>query len=130
MARSAPPTRLSRRESEIMEIIYLRGRASAAEVHAELQNPPVYSGVRKQLEILEGKGLLRHEQDGRRYVYFPVVEIQEARLAALRRIMGSLFRGDVNAAMVALLSVGDRMPTSSELNDALRQAREARRRGR
>jgi predicted transcriptional regulator len=130
LSESEPPRPLSKRETEIMEVVYRRGRATAADVHAELPDPPGYSSVRKQLEILERKGYLRHEKDGRRYVFSPTIVREEASSAALRRVVRNFFRGNVRAAMVALVSLDDVPPTEEELNRILDQAEQARRRGR
>lgn len=126
---SETPRPLSKRETEIMEVVYRLGRATAADVLAELPDPPGYSSVRKQLEILERKGYLRHEKDGRRYVFSPTIVREEASSAALRRVVRNFFRGNVKAAMLALVSLDDAPPTEEELNRILDQAEDARRRG-
>lgn len=117
-----PPLYLSRRESEIMEILYRLGRAGAAEVQQAMVDPPGYSSVRKQLEILEGKGFVGHDKDGRRYIYRPSVPREQASHGALRRVVSSFFRGDVEAAMVALLSLSDERLTEEKLEQLLREA--------
>src|SRR5207245_10313208 len=78
---------LGRRERQIMDAVYRRGRASVAEVRAGLPDPPTYSAVRGMLRFLEDKGLLRHEQDGVRYVYIPTVAPAKARRSALRHLV-------------------------------------------
>lgn len=113
-----------------MEVVYRLGRATAADVLAELPDPPGYSSVRKQLEILERKGYLRHEKEGRRYVFSPTIVREEASSAALRRVVRNFFRGNVKAAMLALVSLDDAPPTEEELDRILNQAEDARRRGR
>ena len=83
-----PPDRaLSRREREVMDIVYRRGRASAAEVMADLSGDPSYSTVRTQLRVLEQKGFVRHEEAGLRYVYFPAQARTTARRSALRHLI-------------------------------------------
>src|SRR6185436_12684945 len=86
-------TVLSRRERQIMDILFRRGRASAAEVMAELEGNPSYSTVRTQLRVLEEKGHARHEEDGVRFVYTPVVRRQTARRSALRHVVDTFFEG-------------------------------------
>ena len=76
---------LSRREREIMDVIYRSGRATAAEVLEQLSDPPSYSAVRALLRVLEEKGHLRHEEDGPRYVFVPTVPVERARQSALRQ---------------------------------------------
>src|SRR5688500_20286755 len=82
LMREAPHHDLSRRERQIVDILYSQGRATAAEVQAALPEPPSYSAVRAMLRILEDKGHVRHEQDGPRYVYLPTI----ARDRAQRKI--------------------------------------------
>jgi BlaI family penicillinase repressor len=96
---------LTRRESQIMEILHRLGRATAAEVQEELPNPPGYSSVRKLLEILETKGYVRHEQEGPRYVYSPGILKAEARRSALEQVVHTFFGGSVEETAVALLGM-------------------------
>ena len=101
---------LSRRERQIMEIVWERGRATAAEVRAHMPDPPSYSAVRAQLRILEDKGHLRHEQDGPRYVFLPTVPREEASETALRKLVRTFFGGSPEGAMAALLDLeGDHL---------------------
>ncbi len=101
---------LSRRERQIMEIVYENGRATAAEVREQMADPPSYSAVRAMLRILEEKGHLRHEQDGPRYVFLPTVAREEASETALRRLVRTFFGGSPEGAMAALLDLeGDRL---------------------
>ena len=85
---------LSRRERQIMDIVYEAGQASAADVLDRLPDPPSYSAVRAMLRVLEEKGHLRHKQDGPRYVYLPTVSRDEARRSALRRLLRTFFDGE------------------------------------
>src|ERR671925_464450 len=94
---------LSRRERQIMDIIYARGQATAAEVTAALPDPPSYSAVRALLRILEQKGHLRHEQDGPRYVFLPTVPRDRARRSAMRHLVRTFFDGSTEDAVAALL---------------------------
>ena len=98
---------LSRRESQIMDIVYELGRARAAEVHERLPDPPSYSAVRALLRVLEEKGQLRHEQDGPRYVYLPTTPRERARESAMRRVVRTFFGGSAEHAMAALMGLGD-----------------------
>lgn len=94
---------LSRRERQIMDIVYARGRATAAEVASALPDPPSYSAVRALLRILEQKGHLRHETDGARYVFVPTVPRDRARRSALRNLVRTFFDGSAAQAAAALL---------------------------
>jgi predicted transcriptional regulator len=101
MAPAADP--LSRRERQIMDVIYARGQATAAEVTAALADPPSYSAVRALLRILEQKGHLRHQQDGPRYVFLPTVPRDRARRSALRNLVRTFFDGSSAQAAAALI---------------------------
>src|ERR1700674_4213585 len=96
---------LTRRESQIMEILHRLGEATAAKVQEEIPNPPGYSSVRKLLEILEGKGYVRHQQEGPRYVYSPGMRKADARRFALEQVTRTFFGGSVEEAAVALLGM-------------------------
>ena len=96
-------TVLSRRERQIMDILFRRGRATAAEVMEELSGNPSYSTVRTQLRVLEEKGHVRHEEEGLRYVYLPVVARTTARKSALRHLVETFFDGSAEKAVAALL---------------------------
>jgi predicted transcriptional regulator len=94
---------LGKRERQITEIVYRRGRATAAEVLADLPDPPTYSSVRGMLRHLEGKGYLRHERDGLRYVYSPTSSKTEVRTSALSHLVKTFFDGSISTAVAALL---------------------------
>jgi BlaI family transcriptional regulator, penicillinase repressor len=96
-------TSLARRERLIMDILFRRGRATAAEVMDELPGQPSYSTVRTQLRVLENKGYVRHEQDGVRFVYMPSVARHAARKSALRHLVETFFDGSPEKAVAALL---------------------------
>ena len=100
---SDPASDLGKRERQIMEIVYRRGRATASEVRADLADPPTYSTVRGMLRYLEEKGHLRHEQDGPRYVYLPTSPKGEVRASALSHVVRTFFDGSVTTAVAALL---------------------------
>jgi predicted transcriptional regulator len=121
------PTQLSRRESQIMTELYRLGRAGTSEIRDGLEDPPGYSTVRKLLEILEEKGHVEHERQGRRYVYRPVVPREEARRSALGRVLRTFFDGSVEDAMAALLGLEDEELSASELERIEEMARTARR---
>jgi BlaI family penicillinase repressor len=115
----APTDPLSRRERQIMDIIYARGQATAAEVTAALADPPSYSAVRALLRILEQKGHLRHQQDGPRYVFLPTVSRDRARRSALRNLVRTFFDGSSAQAAAALI---DQAQLSNEEFDRLAEA--------
>ncbi len=104
MARAAH-MHLSRRERQIMDIVYAAGRATAAEVLEGMSEPPSYSTVRALLRVLEEKGHLRHEQEGPRYVFVPTVAKNEARDSALRHMLRTFFDGSAESAVAALLDL-------------------------
>jgi predicted transcriptional regulator len=109
---------LGKRERQIMDAIYRLGRATVAEVRAELADPPTYSAVRGMLRFLEEKGLLRHVQDGVKYVYLPTVAPSKARRSALQRLVRTFFRGSTREAVAALL---DEKKLSKEELDRLQE---------
>jgi len=94
---------LSKRERQIMDVLFRRGRATAAEVMADLPSEAGNSTVRTQLRVLERKGHVRHEQDGLRFVYMPVVARRAARKSALRHVIDTFFDGSPEKAVAALL---------------------------
>ena len=107
---------LSRREREMMDIVYRLGEATAAEVRQGLADPPSYSAVRTTLRILEEKGHLEHRKDGPRYVFSPTVPPRQARRSALRRVMKTFFAGAPDQAFAALLDISGRDLTPEELD--------------
>ena len=111
MTRPSQPA-WSRRERQIMDILYRRGRATANEVMADLPGDPSYSTVRTQLRVLESKGHVRHEEEGLRYVYLPAVARHTARRSALRHLVDTFFEGSTEKVVAALLG-GD----ASRLSD-------------
>ncbi|PWB78380.1 MAG: CopY family transcriptional regulator [Holophagae bacterium] len=124
------PNELSRRERQIMDVLYELGRATAAEVRERLPDPPSYSAVRAMLRILEDKGHLRHEQDGPRYVFIPTVPREEASESALRRVVRTFFDGSAEGAMTALLDLGVEELDEEALRRLADRIAEARREGR
>ena len=102
-------TNLSRRERQIMDILYRRGRATAADVMDELPGDPSYSTVRTQLRVLEEKGHVRHEEDGLRFVYAAAVPRRAARRSALRHLVHTFFEGSAEKVVTALVGDGARL---------------------
>ena len=100
---SARDRALTRRERQIMDILYRRGRVTAAEVMSELSGEPNYSTVRTQLRVLEEKGQVRHEEEGLRYVYSPAVPRRMARKSALRHLVDTFFDGSAEQVVAAVL---------------------------
>lgn len=124
---SDPASRLGKRERQIMEIVYRRGRATVADVLGELPDPPSYSSVRAMLRYLEDKGHLRHEEEGPRYVYLPTSPKDQVRGSALRHVVRTFFDGSVSTAVAALLEA---KPLDREEYERLsRLLHEARERG-
>jgi BlaI family penicillinase repressor len=107
---------LSRRERQIMDVIYRRGQATAAEVMEGLPDPPSYSAVRALLRVLEEKGHLRHESRGPRYVFMPTVARDKARLSALRQLLQTFFDGSTEQAVAALLDLSTSKLSGEELD--------------
>ena len=107
---------LTRRERQIVDILYRRGRATAGEVMEELPGEPSYSTVRTQLRVLEEKGHVRHEEQGLRYVYMPAVPRGAARKSALRHLIDTFFDGSAEQVVGALLGGAGSRLTDEELD--------------
>lgn len=120
---------LSRRERQIMEIVYRRGEVTAAEILADLPDPPSYSAVRGLLRILVDKQHLRHREDGPRYVYSPVVAREKARTKAVADLLETFFDGSPARAAAALLGSSRRKLSTEELDELDALIAEARSRG-
>ena len=120
---------LSRRERQILDILYQRGRATAAEVQTALPEPPSYSAVRALLRILEDKGHVRHEQDGPRYVYLPTVARDNAKRSAMRHMLQTFFDGSAEQAISALLDESSAKLSTAELDRLARMIDTARKSG-
>ena len=119
-------TQLSRRERQIMDLLFRRGQATAAEVQHDLPDPPSYSAVRALLRILEQKGHVKHEQEGPRYVYVPRLDRDIARATALRHLVQTFFDGSTEQAMAALIDTSARTLGDAELErlaDLIEKAR-------
>jgi predicted transcriptional regulator len=120
---------LSRRERQIVDILYAHGRATAAEVQAALPEPPSYSAVRAMLRILEEKGHVKHEQDGPRYVYVPTVGRDNAKRSALHHMLKTFFDGSAEQAISALLDDRSAKLSDVELDRLARLIDQARKTG-
>jgi predicted transcriptional regulator len=120
---------LSRRERQIMDLVYRRGEATAAQIMAEMSDPPSYSAIRALLRILVDKNHLQHREDGPRYVYSPIVPRQRARARALQRVVDTFFDGSALKAASALLGSSQRMLTQVELDELSALIDAARKRG-
>ena len=107
---------LTRRERQIVDILYRRGRATAGEVMEELPGDPSYSTVRTQLRVLEEKGHVRHEEQGLRYVYMPAVPRGAARKSALRHLIDTFFDGSAEQVVGALLGGAGARLSDEELD--------------
>lgn len=121
---------LSRRESQVMNILFRRGEATVAEVMEDLPDPPTYSAVRSVLRILAGKGLITHREDGPRYVYLPAVNTASARDEALRHLVRTFFEGSAEQAVTALLRLSDAELSEAALERLREGVRNARKSGR
>jgi predicted transcriptional regulator len=130
MPNPPPLSALTRRESQIMEILFRRGQATAAEVLAEMPEAPSYSTARKLLEILEEKGYVRHAQDGPRYVYSPLVAADDARNSALEQMVRTFFQGSIGSAVTALLELQGPKLSDEELDRIAKLAEQAKKEGR
>jgi BlaI family penicillinase repressor len=119
---------LSRREREVMDILYLNARASAARIRDLMRDAPSYSAVRAILRVLEEKVCVRHEEQGLRYVYVPIVPRDEAKESALKHLVRTFFDGSVEAAVVTLVS--GRELSRAELDRLARVIAKRRKEGR
>ena len=120
---------LSRRERQIMDIVYRRGEATAAQILDDLSDPPSYSAIRALLRILVDKNHLQHREDGPRYVYSPTLPRQAARARALAQVVNTFFDGSALKAASALLGSSQRKLTKAELDELRALIDAARKRG-
>jgi predicted transcriptional regulator len=107
---------LSRRERQIMDILYQRGKASASEVREAMEAAPGYSAVRAMLRVLEEKGHVKHQAEGLKYVYVPVVARDKAKRSAVKHVMETFFNGSAEQIVAALLDVSSTRLTREELD--------------
>lgn len=129
MTKPSPAT-LTRREREIMDILYRRGRATAAEVLEDMANPPTYSAVRALLRILEDEGHIKHVQDGPRYVYLPAVTRNDARKSALSHVVTTFFDGSVEQVVATLVESSRSKLSREELERLSQLIEKAKKEGR
>ncbi len=123
-------TYLSRRERQIMDIIYRQGQATAAEVQQALPDPPSYSAVRAMLRVLEEKGHLQHQPQGPRYVFVPTLPREQVRRLALKQLVHTFFDGATEQAVVALLDRSAFKLSDEELERLAQLIEQAKRKGR
>ena len=107
---------LSRRERQILEILYQRGKASASEVRASMEDAPSYSAVRTLLKVLEDKGHVKHRAEGLTYVYVPTLGPEKAKRTAVQHLLDTYFGGSPEQIVAALLDVSSTKLTSQELD--------------
>jgi predicted transcriptional regulator len=129
MARRKPDP-LSRRERQIMDIVFRHRKVTIREVLDELPDPPSYSAVRALVRVLEDKGHLRHAQDGPRYVYMPTQDRSRVRSSALAHVVDTFFSGSATEAVAALLGMQGRELSDGELDELSAMIDQARKEGR
>jgi BlaI family penicillinase repressor len=127
---NATKTTLSRREREVMDVLYRRGQATVAEVMEDMEHPPTYSAVRSTLRILKQKGHVVHREDGPRYVYVPAVARDKARTAAIDHLVDTFFEGSAEEALAALLKRSDLEMSEEQIERLASTIRRAREEGR
>jgi BlaI family transcriptional regulator, penicillinase repressor len=120
---------LSRRERQIMDILFQRGKASASEVREVMEDAPSYSAVRAMLRVLEEKGHVRHQEEGLRYVYLPTVAKEKAKRAAVKHMLDTFFNGSPEQIVAALLDVSSTELTKDELDRMAAMIEKARKEG-
>lgn len=121
---------LSRRERQIMEILYQRGKASVSEVRAAMEDAPGYSAVRAMLRVLEEKGHVRHQAERLKYVYVPVVNREKAKRSAMKQLVDTFFSDAPEQVVAALLDVSARRLTAEDLDRMAEMIEQAKREGR
>jgi len=122
-------TGFSRRERQIMEILYQRGKASATEVRDAMPDAPSYSAVRALLRVLEEKGHIRHQAEGLKYVYVPVVARDKVKRSAVKHLLDTFFGNSPEQVMAALLDVSSQRLTREELDRMAAMIEQAKREG-
>ena len=108
---------LSRRERQILDILYRLGEATAKDVQEELPDPPSYSAVRALLATLENKEMVKHSKEGRRYLYRPAITERKAKRTALKSLLGTFFQGKPKNLVAALLDPEDQQLTKNEIDE-------------
>jgi BlaI family penicillinase repressor len=120
---------LSRRERQIMDILYRRGKSSASEVREAMPSAPGYSAVRAMLRVLEEKGHVRHREEGLKYVYLPTVTHDKAKRSAVKHLVDTFFKESPEQVVAALLDVSSTRLTRAELDRMAEMIEEARKEG-
>ena len=120
---------LSRRERQIMDILYRAGKASASDVLNAMPDPPSYSAVRAMLRVLEEKGHVKHQEEGLKYVYAPVVARDKAKRSAVKHVMETFFNGSAEQIVAALLDVSSTKLTRGELDRMAEMIEKAKKEG-
>ena len=120
---------LSRRERQIMDILYRAGKASASDVLNAMPDPPSYSAVRAMLRVLEEKGHVKHQEEGLKYVYAPVVAREKAKRSAVKHVMETFFNGSTEQIVAALLDVHSTKLTRGELDRMAEMIEKAKKEG-
>jgi BlaI family transcriptional regulator, penicillinase repressor len=120
---------LSRRERQVMEILYQRGKASASEIKEAMPDAPTYSAVRALLRVLEEKGHLDHENEGLKYIYLPVVKRDQAKRSAVKHLVNTFFRDAPEQVVAALLDVSAKRLTGEELDRMAEMIEKAKKEG-
>jgi BlaI family penicillinase repressor len=120
---------LSRRERQIMEILYQRGKASASEVRESMEDAPGYSAVRAMLRVLEEKGHVKHEAEGLKYVYVPMVTREKAKRSAVKHLLDTFFNDAPDQVVAALLDVSSKRLKREELDRMAEMIERARKEG-
>jgi BlaI family transcriptional regulator, penicillinase repressor len=126
MSKTTPSAELTRRERQVMNILHRRGAATVTEIMDDLPDPPTYSAVRSILRILSEKSLVRHREDGPRYVYLPAESTERVRETALEHVVDTYFAGSTEQAVTALLRLSDTDMSDAEikrLRDKIRRAK-------
>ena len=120
---------LSRRERQIMDILYQRGKASASEVREAMPDAPSYSAVRAMLRVLEDKGHVKHQAEGLKYVYVPTVTRDKAKRSAVKHLLDTFFKESPEQVVAALLDVSSTRLTREELDRMADMIEKAKREG-
>lgn len=124
-----PLSDLGRRERQIMDVLFRRGRATAAEVLEDLPDPPSYSSVRSMLRLLEDKGYVAHDWDGPRHVFRPTADTRQVQRSAARHLLHTFFNNSMESAVAAMLGVAERPLNTQELDRLSKLIEQARKKG-
>jgi predicted transcriptional regulator len=119
----------SRRERQIMEILYQRGKASASDVRGAMDDAPGYSAVRAMLRVLEEKGHVKHQAEGLKYVYIPIVTREKAKRSAVKHLLDTFFSNSPEQVVAALLDISSKRLSREELDRMVEMIEKAKREG-